>query len=119
MIHLKPSDATKSFEIITRTNTIDLLTTFIRDEQTNETVEYDLTYTIDPNTQYVIVSGEIDVIEGHTYEIKVQKTDTNLDVFKGKIFATDQTIDQSDNERYSINDGEYTEHSNENEFIIL
>ena len=140
MIHLKPSDETKVIEIISRKFELGLiwdeddilwenhfvtwesvdLRVNIRDEQTNETISYDeLQYIYQPTTQYLKISGGIDLIEGHTYEFELVSITTGNVFHRNKIFATNQTIDQSQNEDYSINDGKYTEHSNENEFIIL
>ena len=39
-------------------------------------------------------------------------------VYRGRLFCTDQTIDQSVNDTYSVNQGEYTEHESTNDYII-
>lgn len=122
MIHLKPSDEIKVIRIINRKYSINSsdLRVNIRDEQTNETISYnELQYLYEPSTQYLRVYGAIDLVEGHTYEFEFISISTGNVWHRNKIFATNQTIDQSQNEDYSINDGEYAEHSNENEFIIL
>lgn len=41
-------------------------------------------------------------------------------VYKDKVFCTDQTIDQSSNDYYTINENEYTtEDSYDNDYIII
>lgn len=41
-------------------------------------------------------------------------------VYKDKVFCTDQTIDQSSNDYYNINENEYTtENSYDNDYIII
>jgi hypothetical protein len=122
MIHLKPSDEIKVIRIINRKYSLgsgDLYVN-IRDEQTNETILYtELQYQYEPSTQYLRVYGEIDLVEGHTYEFELLSFSTGNVWHRNKIFATNQTIDQSQNEDYSINDGEYVQHTNESKFIIL
>lgn len=39
-------------------------------------------------------------------------------VYRGRLFCTDQTINQSENDTYSVNQGEYTEHESTNDYII-
>lgn len=40
-------------------------------------------------------------------------------IYKDKIFCTNQEVDQLDNEYYSVNDGAYTQHTSNNDYIIL
>lgn len=39
-------------------------------------------------------------------------------VYRGRLFCTDQTIDQSVNDTYSVNKDVYTEHESTNDYII-
>jgi hypothetical protein len=39
-------------------------------------------------------------------------------VYRGRLFCTDQTIDQVNNDTYSVNKDEYTEHESTNDYII-
>ena len=55
--------------------------------------------------QYKLVSSEL--LSGAT-------------IYKDKVFCTDQTINQANNNYYSVNSGEYTtENSFDNDYIIL
>jgi len=41
-------------------------------------------------------------------------------IYKDKIFCTDQTVDQENNDYYTMNSGEYTtEDSYDNDYIII
>ena len=39
-------------------------------------------------------------------------------VYRGRLFCTDQTIDQVNNDTYSVNKDVYTEHESTNDYII-
>jgi len=60
------------------------------------------------------LSGIFTLVEGRFYKFDV--LDGSSLIYRGKIFCTDQT----DYDKYSVNDGVYTEEqSYDNEFIIL
>jgi hypothetical protein len=44
----------------------------------------------------------------------------NTVIYKDRVFCTDQTVNQTNNDYYSVNSGEYTtENSYDNDYIIL
>jgi hypothetical protein len=113
----------------------------LRDDQTNEVVTYtingniwqyqanewnlsELIWNVDDNsflnfTDYMVISHSFDLREGHYYDLTV-KTITGAVIHLDKIFCTDQDIDESLNQYYSINEGEYIQDQNaDNDFIIL
>lgn len=59
--------------------------------------------------------------EGEFYTLVVSLGSSANDIiYKDKLFCTDQTIDQANNNYYSVNSGEYTtENSFDNDYIIL
>lgn len=67
---------------------------------------------IDPETQYVRLTGVFGLRENRTYDFYVF-LDSEL-VYKDKIYCTDQVINQINNESYSINEGMYIYYRNPN-----
>ena len=124
MIHLKPSDTVQSIYVIPRNG--DILTPIeieltLRDDQTNETLKYvpDIVETrFDGN--YIIIQDEFLLVEGHFYDLTIiNKTDNDAIIYKDRVFATNQTLDQNTNQYYSINKDQYVEHSSDNDYIVL
>lgn len=71
---------------------------------------------------YIQLSFEYDFVEGRFYDIEVTDTaDADLPIiYKDKLFCTDQDVNQSENDYYSVNEGEYvTYNSNDNDYIII
>jgi len=63
-------------------------------------------------------------LDGGTFEISSCFYDFydelgNNDIYKGKIFCTNQTINQAENEYYNINKDVYTQQESNNEYIII
>lgn len=82
------------------------------DEQTNETV------TITPIDVYVgeyyhTLEAEFNLVENHFYILNIINSDTSEIVFKDRIFCTNQNI-----VTFSVNNGQYTSTSSNNDFII-
>jgi len=48
----------------------------------------------------------------------INQSDLDI-IYRDRIFCTSQTIDQSENEYYSVNENEYISKSADNDFIIL
>ena len=135
---LKPTTDAQTIKFIPReyiTNGVFQL----RDDQTNERVDYYPTITVE--NDYIVVNGVFNLIEGHYYDI-FYGTDNNIwdenvtqwqletnlwnesDEKKfyvvDKIFCTAQEIDQNKQKGYSINKGEYkSDNSYSNDYIIL
>jgi len=120
MKHLLPITTTQTIQIIPRVYST-TVTLKLRDDSTNETV------TILPSAiksgNYIELSNVYELKEGRFYDLKIyngQGIVTDLDIiYRDKIFCTEQTINQTANERYTINKDEYKEQSGNNDFIIL
>jgi hypothetical protein len=118
MIHLTTSASSQTLKIIPRSyaGTVSMI---LRDDSTNnETTYSSISTTTDKN--YLVISKALSpvLVEGRFYDLTV-KEGTSI-IYKDKIFCTDQTINQSNNDYYSVNEGEYTtENSYDNDYIII
>lgn len=135
---LKPTTDEQTFYFIPQSYEISEFLTF-RDDQTNETVIY--TPTMVQENDFIKVTGVFNLVEGHFYDVQIVKDfdvwNTNLDLWQlspdnwddgkrsvnfvvDKVFCTDQNIDQTQNQNYSINKGEYkTQNTFDNDYIVL
>lgn len=135
---LKPTTDTQTIKLIPR-NYSQSTTVQLRDDQTNVTTVY--TPTVTQENDYQVYSGVFNLEEGHYYDLLVQndydiysqnsdywnlskntwndinfKVDTNI---VDKIFCTDQDIDQSEQEEYSVNKDVYkSDLTYDKEYII-
>jgi len=118
----------------------------VRDDSTNVTVEYDVNsatisgnyYTFDNVFSPVLVEGhfyDLELFASYDYWNTNYSLWQNYDVlwqedagfkgiiYKDRIFCTDQTINQTNNNYYDINSGEYTfdetTGSHDNDYIIV
>lgn len=107
MIVLKPVETAQTLKFIGRVDVCDSIV--LRDEQDNTEVTIVVTFTLD---RYYLTSDIIfSLKEGRFYNLTaLNGTDI---IYKDKIFCTAQT------DGYSINDGTYTEHSSNNDYITL
>jgi len=139
MIILKTSTDPQTFSIIPREYVTDA-TICIRDESTNDetcvfttgsfwetnTIEWELAnYDWEDEVGIVIVNDlvnitmNLDLIEGRYYDMKISNTSGTV-IFRDKIFCTDQTIDQINDEYYDMNLGVYKQNqSGNNDYIIF
>ena len=106
MIILEESALAQEFNIIPRVNAADKVVI--------TGIEGDTEYLFTPTytSYYMIVSGVFDLKEGQQYTFIVY--DDTDEVHRGRIFCTNQDINN-----FSINDGEYTETTSNNDFIIV
>tara|TARA_A200000159_G_scaffold159572_1_gene178387 strand:- start:89 stop:511 length:423 start_codon:yes stop_codon:yes gene_type:complete len=135
---LKPTTDTQTIKLIPR-NYSQSTTVQLRDDQTNVTTVY--TPIVTQENDYQVYSGVFNLEEGHYYDLLVQndydvysqnsdywnlstntwndinfKVDTNI---VDKIFCTDQDIDQSEQEEYSVNKDVYkSDLTYDKEYII-
>ena len=120
MKHLLPITTTQTIQIIPRVYST-TVTLKLRDDSTNETVT--ILPTAIKSGNYIELSNVYELKEGRFYDLKIfngQGIVTDLDIiYRDKIFCTEQTINQTANERYRINKDEYKEQSGNNDFIIL
>jgi hypothetical protein len=88
----------------------------LRDDSTNEVLTSSETLT--KVGEYLTISKVFSLVEGRYYDFSVVVSGDTI--FKGKIFCTDQDIDQDANEYYSVNKDVYdTENSYDNDYIII
>ena len=90
---------------------------------TNESTGTVLQQTVSESTvgnymSFTVAYGTL--TEGNFYTLKVIIAPNGATIYKDKVFCTDQTINQTNNDYYSVNSGEYTtENSFDNDYIIL
>lgn len=89
----------------------------LRDDSKNTTSSFAVTPTT--NRNYLEISQALSLKEGRFYDLTIEKADGSI-IYKDKVFCTAQTVDQSSNDYYSVNDSVYTsDTSYDNDFIIL
>jgi len=121
MIHLTTSASAQVMKIIPRSyaGTISMV---VRDDSTNTSTTYSsISTTTDKN--YLVISKALSpvLVEGRFYDLTVKQGASVI--YKDKIFCTDQTINQTNNDYYSINQGAYTVPTGtdayDNDYIII
>lgn len=69
------------------------------------------------------IKGEVsfsNLKEDRFYTLRIKRNSDNQVLYKDKLFVTDQTLDQVNNDLYSINEGQYVEQeTSTNDYIIL
>ena len=119
MKYLQISDSSQDLFFIPRNYNTSVVVT-LRNDSTNNVNTINLpTCVRDKN--YLKVSSIFSLEEGFFYDLKVYENSVSNEniIYRDKIFATNQSIDQSANEYYDINKDEYTEEPSNNDFIIL
>ncbi len=117
MIILTTSATAQNLLIIPRTY-ISKFTMEIRDDSTNVSVDYAIT-TATLAGNYVSFNNVFSpkLVENHFYDMTLY-VGTNI-IFKDRIFCTDQTINQVNNDYYKLNEGQFTtDDSFNNEYIV-
>jgi hypothetical protein len=142
MIVLTTSTLAQAFKVIPRTY-VDEFTLSVRDDSTNVTQTYEITTGV-TSGNYLTFSQAFSpvLVEGHFYDIKLYSdpnfwntnyflwelyneiwnidTTNIVDIFKDRIFCTDQDIDQMDNLYYNLNKNQYiTDNSYNNDYIVV
>jgi len=120
MKHLLPSTDLQTLNIIPRVYSRDIVVK-LRDDSTNITTTFSLVGVRYKN--YIQITTIFNLKEGHFYDLKVydarnEITDSNI-IYRDKIFCTDQSTNQSNNEYYTVNKDVYKEKGGNNDFIIL
>lgn len=115
MKHLTTSTEAQTIKIIPR-EYVASATLKLRDDSTNTEVSYSVTPTTDKN--YLVISNAFNLVEGHFYDLTLLN---GVEViYKDKVFCSDQTINQSNNDYYTVNKDVYdSETSYDNDYIIL
>ena len=107
----------KTFKIIPREFTVGTLNLKLTSESTNKTITVDATSVIDGN--YISFDAVFGTLTESDFYILDVVYSNNI-IYKDKIFCTDQAINQSNDEYYSVNKDKYiSEESSDNEFIII
>ena len=142
MIVLTTTTLAQTLKVIPRTYGTQF-TLSIRDDSTNVTQTYEITNatTTGNYLNFTQVFNPV-LVEGHFYDLKLYSdpnfwntnyflwevynefwnvdTTNIVDIYKDKIFCTDQEIDQMDNLYYDINQGQYiTDNSYNNDYIVI
>jgi len=116
MMILNTSTDAQTLKVIPR-EYVTSATLSLRDDTTNTSVDYSVSPTTDKN--YLSISQALSLKEGRYYDLTLKNSSDEV-IYKDKVFCTAQTIDQSNNNYYTINKDEYTiDTSYDNEFIIL
>ena len=91
-------------------------TLILRDDSINE--ETSNVVTLGKTGEYMSLEHSFSLTEGRYYDLRIEISGEI--VYRDRIFCTDQDIDQTNNDYYSVNEGEYiTENSFDNDYIIL
>jgi len=107
----------KTFKIIPREFTVGTLNLKLTSESTNKSITVNSNSVIDGNyISFDAVFGTLTESDFYILEVSY----LNNIIYKDKIFCTDQAINQSNDEYYSVNKNQYiSEESSDNEFIII
>ena len=142
MIVLTTSTLARAFKVIPREYGAQF-TLSLRDDSTNVTQTYEVNSAVTSGNYLTFDQAFSPVlVEGHFYDIKLYSdpnfwntnyflwelynefwnidTTNIVDIFKDRIFCTDQEIDQMDNLYYELNKGQYiTDNSYNNDYIVI
>ena len=107
----------KTFKVIPRQFINGAINVKLTSESTGADINVSPTASTDGNYMtFTIAFGTLTEGDFYTLEIK----DGTVVIYKDRVFCTDQTINQVNNDYYSVNDGEYTsEDSFDNDYIII
>ncbi|MEJ6791974.1 MAG: hypothetical protein QNK89_04375 [Lacinutrix sp.] len=95
------------------------MTARLRNETTNVTIEVGSTTSIEGN--YLTFYGQFGtLVENNFYTLELINSINNDIIYKDKVFCTNQYVNQSTNNYYSINKDQYiTEDSYNNDYVII
>lgn len=111
------TNGNKSFKVIPRLYIDGSITVSLTSESTGANVT--VTPTASTVRDYMTFDAVFGTLtEGDFYTLNIK--DAGAVIYKDRVFCTDQTINQTNNDYYSVNDGEYVqEDSYDNDYIIL
>jgi len=119
MVIVTTSVNPQNFNVIPRDYTLTTFTMTIRDDSTNVSVVYNIT-NASVSGNYVTFQNTFSpvLVSNHFYDFKL--TSGTEIIFKDRMFCTDQTINQIDNDYYKLNEGQFTsDDSFNNEYIVI
>ena len=107
----------KTFKVIPRQFINGSINVKLTSESTGADINVSPTASTDGNYMtFTIAFGTLTEGDFYTLEIK----DGTVVIYKDRVFCTDQTVNQVNNDYYSVNDGEYTsEDSFDHDYIII
>lgn len=107
----------KAFKVIPRQFVNSTITVKLLSETTGALITKTPTASTDGNYMaFTVAFGTLTEGDFYTLEIK----DGTVVIYKDRVFCTDQTVNQVNNDYYSVNDGEYTtEDSFDNDYIVI
>lgn len=116
---LTTSGSSQTFKVIPR-EYVTSATMLIRDDSTNTTTTYSsLTPSTSENHLQIPVTFSPVLKEGRFYDMTLKNSGGSI-IYKDKIFCTDQGIDQTQDQEYTVNSGTYTSDTSfDNDFIII
>ena len=121
MIILRPTNSIQFFLVIPR-QYLGSFTMEVRDDSTNVIVDYDLTNgTLEGNyLNFTNVFSPL-LVEGHFYDLTLYTDNRKVSViYKDRIFCTAQDINQTTNNHYELNEGQYTTYNgSNNDYIVI
>jgi hypothetical protein len=113
MIVLQKSTSNQTFSFIPRSYTAGTTYTIkITNEVTNTEAYSDTTTSFTAEDYYYQYTDTFTLVEDTTYVLEIT-AGSDL-IYRDKIFCTNQTLSS-----YSVHNNEYTEHSEDNEFLVI
>lgn len=119
MIVLKPIDTVQVIHIIPRLalNSTNIELSII-DDISGELLIHTSTSVM--KGDYLEIGLSVDeLVKNRFYTFRIKETITNKNIYKDKIFVTDQVIDQKINKTYSINKDLYKKVESNNDYIVI
>ena len=109
----------KTFYVIPRKYDTGDITVRLRNETTNISIDVTSTPIVEGNyLKFDAVLGTL--VENNFYTMELIASNGGDIVYKDKVFCTNQTVNQSNNDYYDINKNEYTtEDSYNNDYVII
>jgi len=109
----------KTFYVIPRKYNTGDITVRLRNETTNISIDVTSTPIVEGNyLKFDAVLGTL--VENNFYTMELIASNGGDIVYKDKVFCTNQTVNQSNNDYYDINKNEYTtEDSYNNDYVII
>ena len=92
----------------------------VTDDSTNTTTTYTgITCTTSENHLSIPITFNPVLVEGRYYDLVLKNSNSKV-IYLDKIFCTNQGIDQTQEQEYTVNSGVYTsDTSHDNDFIII
>ena len=119
MIVLKPIDTVQVIHVIPRLalNSTNIELSII-DDITGNLLTYTSTSVM--KGDYLEIGASVDgLVKDRFYTFRINETITFKNIYKDKIFVTDQVISQKINKSYSINKDQYDKVESNNDYIVI